>query len=197
MRKRRTAPNLSAVGRALGVSDVAVGKWARSWPFGRRGPFDLDAIRTWRAANVRTAPHRRPAPAPAPGPGVAPGFAPPGDDLADQVRFLGPLQRAQLAKLQRQARLLERQIGRYEEIYAERAAIKAEVGAIIANTRSVLLASARTLADGLKTLALLAPGPGTRDAVEREIRGRLESICTEFARNLTDASDRHIAGPPR
>jgi hypothetical protein len=105
---------------------------------------------------------------------------------------LGPVNRAKLRKVLSEVELLKRRIGQFDRRYAERDLIRAEVTAVVAQTRAVLLDSCRSLADQLEAQGLLA-GPDSRDTAEALIRARVESVCETFASGVEASVERHVA----
>lgn len=55
---RRSAPTQTAAAKAVGVSARTFRDWVRrpDWRFGRRGPYDIDAVVRWRETLNGTAP---------------------------------------------------------------------------------------------------------------------------------------------
>jgi hypothetical protein len=112
-----------------------------------------------------------------------------GGELAE----LGPVNRAKLRKVLSEVELLKRRIGQFDRRYAERDAIRAEVTAVVAQTRAVLLDSCRSMADQLEAQGLLAEGGEARDTAEALIRARIETVCETFASGVEGSVERNVA----
>lgn len=161
--KRRSVPNKAAVARHFGVSREAVTKWSRQWPFGHKGPFNLDAIAQWRADSLNP----RPAPQGSDDPG----------ELSHLARATLLLRTRQAQRLQLEIEKLRRQV-----ISIERA--KTEVASAMRKFRAAIIAGEQVLADRLEFAGLITK----RHEAEQIIGEWCHSVLTELAQQLDDAS---------
>ncbi|MDY7107856.1 MAG: hypothetical protein SYC29_04385 [Planctomycetota bacterium] len=103
----------------------------------------------------------------------------PRESLRREVARLDPLKLARFHKLKRETEKLGHQIGILQERYVDRDAARAEIRAVIHNTKTALLAEARASAASLDSMGLLTSGAKRR--VERLLLERIEAICNRFA----------------
>jgi len=110
------------------------------------------------------------------------------EDVHEQIGRMDPLKKVRVAKLAKEIKRLDQQIGLHGDLYVERAVARQQISSIIANTRSNLLSLPRHLSDLLDANGLLATG--RRDDVEREIERAVIALCTKFASGMNDIVDR-------
>ena len=84
--------------------------------------------------------------------------------MRSQVEDLGPLKRAKLRKILKETEHLERRIAKLDELYIDKAAARQEIASVIHNPATAFLAEARSSAEALDALGLLARGAKPRAA---------------------------------
>ena len=153
-----------ALGKALGVTHQTVGQWLEhsEWTFGRKPPWDVEAVEAWRAETLK-----------------------PDANAVDALELPAPTDRApeRAAKLkvlvERGLKLeLENKIKTGQ--YIERAFAVAQWALAVAHVRAALLAIPRQFAAELATLAELP--------LERRLSDILHGAMTELADSETVAT---------
>ncbi|MDY7109442.1 MAG: hypothetical protein SYC29_12470 [Planctomycetota bacterium] len=109
----------------------------------------------------------------------------PREALDREIRAMDPLKIARLRKLHKETTKLHHQIQILAENYVERGQARAEIAAVIHNTKTALLAEARASAASLDSMGLLANGAKRR--VEALLVERIEAILRRFAEGMHEA----------
>lgn len=171
MAKKQTAPTLGSLARALGVSPQAVDKWTRVWPFGKSGPFDLEAVRRWRAETLAPPSTERG--------GVS-------DSRLSQATLLVRVRQAERLNLLNE-------IMRGEWI--RRGDAQRDAAGAMQKFRAALVSLPDTISELLDTQGLLAPAPGSRESVDSIIARHLNEALNRLAADLSDACNRDDIPP--
>jgi hypothetical protein len=168
-RKTTKVRTKAELARELGVTKGRVSQWSRDWPFGQRGPFDVERVRAWQRDTFAEQP------------------APYAERSSDEM---SQLQRASLLLKVKQAARIDRQIKHIDRHYIDRADAQKQIAAVLANFQSVLLAGPQQQAHLYLSNGLLAARPDAVDEVRDHMTRWLESVLVELAEGFRNVADR-------
>ena len=173
-RSSASAPSQRALAKSIGRSPGTIGGWVAhpEWPFGRRGPFNVEAVRQW-AANTLT----RDA-----GDVGADRTADVATDRASDHRDLTVLQRARVAKLVAEVELLRERLKRTQEKSVDREAAERVTGQMLAAISTLVMAESRGSNEVLHSEGIIADEHRDRaiEICERRMRTRLQTIVSRM-----------------
>lgn len=156
----------SALARRLNVSNVAVHKWIKhpTWPFGQKGPWDVNQVKFWRVSFLNSV-IEKPLP-----PNQPPSLTP---ELDSKLASAMQVERVKLAQVRRKKAELELSILNGGHVALE--IVKTQWGRIAEELKAALLALPKSIAPLL--------GGKSQD----KIQSMLEE---QFIRLLTDLANR-------
>ncbi|MCG3138815.1 MAG: hypothetical protein HJJLKODD_02684 [Phycisphaerae bacterium] len=131
------ASSQSELARRLQVSNVAVHKWIKhpTWPFGERGPWDVEQVRQWRKAFLNAV-IDKPIP-----PTTPPALA---SELDSKLASAMQVERVKLAQVRRKKAELELSILNGERILVEE--VQLRWGRIAEELKAALMALPKSVA---------------------------------------------------
>ncbi len=189
------ASSLRDLGRRLGVSASAVRKWAvkSEWTFGKSPPFNVGAVREWRAVVIFGAMLDTDSPATGAKPSVGAGDPGSNDDGSIDVLAelrKSPIMRARLAKLIEQTAAIKLDRSIKEGQYVRLANIRRAAIANIHEIKTVLLSLPRLAGTIAQRVEL---GKQDERVIEQLIDRRVRAILEQFARGQPGVSTQEAA----
>lgn len=183
-RTRRIARTQEALAAYFDRSRSTVRNWFSydEWRWGSRGPFPLDEIEREFIPTLGRTPTDVGVDKPELHANNSSKESTSGSAISD------PLKVARLLKVRQETEKLKRQNKLFDALYVDRAAARAEISSVIHNTRTAIIAEARSAAAALDSVGHLADG--TKADVERILTERAEALCRRFADGLRQAIER-------
>lgn len=183
----RYARSQRELAKQLGRSPSAIAHWTKrpDWPFGRpiQWPLKISAVRAWVNATLTKD---------ASDVGVDERPIDVGDEeraaIMRDIANLDPLKQAKFRKLLAETQQIKRKNRILDQLYMERAKARAEIASIIHNTKTALLADARSSAEAADSLGLLVAR--AKEKLAKLLVERCEAQCNRFAESMNDVVDR-------
>lgn len=183
----RYARTQRELAKALGRSQSAIAHWTRrpDWPFGRpiKWPVKITDVRAWIDATLTkdasdVGADERPIDV--------------GNDeraaIRRDIENLDPLKQARFRKLLAETQQIKRKNQILDQLYMDRAKARAEISAIIHNTKTAMLAETRSSIEALDSLGFIVDG--TKRQAARVLLARFEALCNRFRDSMNDVVDR-------